>query len=117
LIYRKSFCARKSRFAGGLNLKNRASKWCPRWFGNNEDNMKSLDKLVSDTEVAAELGVTSMSLWRWDRDIKMIGLGWPVPVRLNRRKFRSRAALEAFKAKLVDLAIQERAAITRRQRG
>jgi hypothetical protein len=43
----------------------------------------------------------------------MIGLGWPLPIKMNRRKFRSRRALDAFKINLAALALQERDALLR----
>jgi hypothetical protein len=50
-----------------------------------------------------------MSLWRWDHSEKMIGLGWPPAVRLNKLyKCRSRRQLEVFKQNMVRLAITER---------
>jgi hypothetical protein len=46
----------------------------------------------------------------------MADLGWPVPIKINRRKFRSRAALDAFKQSLVDRAVKDRAVLTRQVR-
>jgi hypothetical protein len=55
------------------------------------------DTLVPDPQVQKEFGVTAMSIWRWDRDLELIKLGWPPPIRIRSRKFRSRIALENFK--------------------
>ena len=55
------------------------------------------DTLVPDPQVQKEFGVTAMSIWRWDRDPELIKLGWPPPIRIRSRKFRSRIALENFK--------------------
>jgi len=71
------------------------------------------DVWVPEGTVCAELGLTSMSLWRYDRDAKMIALGWPLPIKMNRRKFRSRRALDAFKANLAALALKQRDALLR----
>lgn len=66
------------------------------------------DVLVPDPVVAAEFGTTLMGLWRWDRDPRKAAMGWPPPIKPGRRKFRSRAALEAFKANLLQKALRER---------
>src|SRR6476620_9035175 len=55
------------------------------------------DTLVPDPQVQKEFSVTAMSIWRWDRDPALIKLGWPPPIRIRSRKFRSRTALENFK--------------------
>ena len=36
-----------------------------------------VEELVPDPQVAQELGVSLMTLWRWDRDSEMAALGWP----------------------------------------
>ena len=70
------------------------------------------DSLVPDTLVAVELGVSTMTVWRWDNEDAdadaVAALGWPPPVVYRRRKFRSRQALEAFKKNLLDRAVKER---------
>jgi hypothetical protein len=68
------------------------------------------DDLVADAVVASEFSITAMSMWRWDRDKKLLDLGWPLPVRIRTRKFRSRRALETFKHNLQQQAIARRAA-------
>ncbi len=60
------------------------------------------DTLVPDTLVLKEFGISSMSLWRWDHDPD---LGFPPPIRIRRRKFRSRLALEEFKTRMIRSAI------------
>lgn len=67
------------------------------------------DELVPDSKVIRELGITAMSLWRWDRDATLIAAGWPPPIRIRSRKFRSRHALESFKAAMARRAIAQRA--------
>ena len=67
------------------------------------------DTLVPDPQVQKEFGVTAMSIWRWDRDPELIKLGWPPPIRIRCRKFRSRIALENFKRVITRLAIEQRA--------
>jgi predicted DNA-binding transcriptional regulator AlpA len=53
------------------------------------------DPLIPDPQVQKELGISAMTLWRWDRDPK---LGFPPPIRIRRRKYRRRSALNRFKA-------------------
>ena len=64
--------------------------------------MKKPDQLVPDPVVWREFGVTSMTLWRWTRDPIM---GFPPPIKLKRgrgtRNYRSRAALESFKQRMI----------------
>ena len=68
----------------------------------------SHDTLVPDPQVQKEFGVTAMSIWRWDRDPELIELGWPPPIRIRFRKFRSRNALENFKRVMARRAIEQR---------
>ena len=58
------------------------------------------DELVPDPQVYREFNITAMAGWRWDRDEELIALGWPTPIRIRSRKFRSRRALENFKANM-----------------
>jgi|RhiMetdeSRZDD1v2_1073273.scaffolds.fasta_scaffold300146_1 hypothetical protein len=69
----------------------------------------SHDTLVPDPQVQKEFGVTAMSIWRWDRDPELVKLGWPPPIRIRSRKFRSRIALENFKGVMARRAIEQRA--------
>jgi hypothetical protein len=67
------------------------------------------DELVPDNVAAQECGgVSRMSVFRWDRDPRMIELGWPPRVMLNGRGYRSRKLLERFKANLMARAIAAR---------
>ena len=63
------------------------------------------DELVPDPQVWRELGVTSMTGWRYTRDPK---LGFPPPIKIRTRNFRSRRMLEEFKAALLRKALAER---------
>jgi hypothetical protein len=63
------------------------------------------DELVPDPEVCREFNVTAMTLWRWDRDVK---LKFPPPVQIRRRNFRSRRQLELFKTQLMRKALETR---------
>ena len=40
----------------------------------------SVTDLIPDPQVAKELNVSLMSLWRYDRDSNLIEAGWPAPV-------------------------------------
>jgi hypothetical protein len=53
------------------------------------------DEFVPDTNVCREFGITAMTLWRWDHDER---LRFPPAIKIRRRNFRSRRALEEFKA-------------------
>jgi hypothetical protein len=62
--------------------------------------------LVPDSEVLREFGISTMTLWRWDQDL---ALGFPPPIRIRKRKFRSRNRLNEFKVLLLRNAIERRA--------
>jgi len=52
------------------------------------------DKLITAAEVRARFGgISDMSLWRWLADE---ALGFPRPVRIQRRRFFREAEIEAF---------------------
>jgi predicted DNA-binding transcriptional regulator AlpA len=64
------------------------------------------DEWVPDPVVWREFGVTSMTLYRWTKDES---LGFPQPVKIRTKNFRSRRALEDFKARMMRDAISQRA--------
>lgn len=64
------------------------------------------DELVPDPQVWRELGITSMTGWRYTHDPK---LNFPPPIKIRTRNFRSRRQLEAFKARLLRDAMSRRA--------
>jgi hypothetical protein len=66
------------------------------------------DTFVADSVVARELGVSTMTLWRYDHDNKMIDAGWPAKIVMGRRNYRSRKALEEFKANMLGHAMLAR---------
>jgi hypothetical protein len=70
------------------------------------------DEMVPDRKMRAELHVSAMTVWRWDRDPALAALGWPPLIRIAGgkvgRKYRSRFQLENFKANLVQRAIAQR---------
>jgi hypothetical protein len=66
------------------------------------------DSLVPDPVVGAEFGVGPMGLNRWDSDATMAELGWPPPIYIRKRKYRSRRKLEAFKEAMLRRSIRDR---------
>jgi hypothetical protein len=67
------------------------------------------DELVPDPIVACEFNVTLMTLWRWTQDPK---LGFPPRIKIRKRNFRSRGAIEEFKHRVMRQAIAARAGET-----
>jgi hypothetical protein len=66
-----------------------------------------LDGLVADPAVAMEFGnISLMTLYRWTNDPT---LGFPPPIKIRTKNFRSRRALDDFKARLMRDAISKRA--------
>jgi len=51
------------------------------------------DVLIPDPQVCKRYSVTAMTLWRWDHNPT---LGFPPPVRINRRKYRSNKRLRQW---------------------
>jgi hypothetical protein len=68
----------------------------------------TVDRLVPDPKVAEEFSVTLMTMFRWDNDPAKAALGWPPKVRIGRRNYRHRSALELFKQNLMRRALAER---------
>jgi predicted DNA-binding transcriptional regulator AlpA len=64
------------------------------------------DQLVPDPQVWRELGVSSMTGWRWSRDVE---LDFPPAIQIRGRNFRSRRLLELWKARMLRRAIAARA--------
>jgi len=64
------------------------------------------DSWVPDPAVRREFGICEMTLSRWSADPR---LGFPPPIKINRRCYRSRQLLDAFKERLMQEAIQRRA--------
>jgi hypothetical protein len=57
-----------------------------------------LDELIPDPQVWKMFGISSMTGWRWTHDPV---LGFPPAIKIRTRNFRSRAALEAWREKMV----------------
>jgi hypothetical protein len=64
------------------------------------------DQLVPDKVVCREFGVTPMTIYRWDRSLKLAAMGWEPPVKINDRNYRWRSRLERFKANLRDFGLR-----------
>ena len=56
------------------------------------------DELVPDTAVTKEFNVTLMTLWRWTNDAE---LGFPPAIKIRSRNYRSRRAIDEFKARML----------------
>jgi hypothetical protein len=68
----------------------------------NEDH----DTWVPDTVVNEEFGISRMGLRRWTKDPR---LGFPPPIKIRTKNYRSRRALEQWKERMVQDAIRKRA--------
>jgi hypothetical protein len=66
------------------------------------------DVFVPDAEFARELGVTLMSIWRYDHDPQLVKFGWPAKVTIRKRNFRSRNQIEKYKATMLRSAMARR---------
>jgi predicted DNA-binding transcriptional regulator AlpA len=64
------------------------------------------DQFVPDAQVARELGITLMTLWRYDHDES---LNFPPPIKIRNKNYRSRLALEAWKQDMLKRALEQRA--------
>jgi hypothetical protein len=62
------------------------------------------DSFVPDPQVRSEFNVSDMTLMRWTANKK---LGFPPPIKINGRNFRSRRELEKFKQGLLQQAIKD----------
>ena len=61
------------------------------------------DDLVPDPKIMKEFSLDPMKLWRWDHNPE---IGFPPKIRIGGRNYRSRRAIEAFKAELLRRAIE-----------
>ena len=50
-------------------------------------------RYLPDPKVCQRYDVTPMTLWRWDNDPT---IGFPKPIRINKRKYRDESDLEAW---------------------
>jgi hypothetical protein len=60
---------------------------------------------IPNVKVAERYQVTTMCLWRWNRNEKMRELGWPPDVNINGRKYKHAAALDQFDENLQAAAL------------
>lgn len=63
------------------------------------------DELVPDPQVWREFDISSMTGWRWSSNSE---LGFPPPIKIRNRNYRSRRQLEEFKRRMLRRAIAER---------
>ena len=56
------------------------------------------DELVPDPAVIKEFRITLMTIWRWSNDSD---LGYPPAIKIRNRNYRSRRALDDFKARML----------------
>jgi hypothetical protein len=66
------------------------------------------DSFVADPDVARELSVSLVTIWRYDHSTELREMGWPLKVQIGKRNFRSRRQLENFKAAMLRRALAER---------
>ena len=64
------------------------------------------DTFIPDPQVWKELGISSMTGWRWQRDP---GLNFPPAIQIRGRNFRSRRQLERWKDEMLRRSIGGRA--------
>jgi hypothetical protein len=75
---------------------------------------EKIDHLVPDRQAREEVGgISAMSLWRWDHHRPE--LGFPPAIKINGRNYRSRLALEEFKARMIAEALQSRSDVKDRR--
>jgi hypothetical protein len=67
-----------------------------------EADDETVDHLVPDIVIRREFGLSKMAMWRWDQDDE---LGFPPAVNIRGKNYRSRKAIEAFKALMMERAI------------
>lgn len=84
-----------------MDIILRASPSSGRITWSSSHGLEIDDNLVPDPVVAKELNVTTMTLWRWTNDAE---LGFPKPIKIRERNYRSRRALEEFKARMMQRA-------------
>jgi hypothetical protein len=87
-----------------------ARDWRPTVTKRHECRLEDdIDSFVPEARVREEFDVTAMTLYRWDHDRD---LGFPPPITIRGRKYRSRKQLQEFKERQIKLAIVNRKAIT-----
>jgi hypothetical protein len=75
---------------------------------STENTGEMPDQFVADPDVACELGISLMSIWRYDHSAELAEMGWPAKVSMRKRNFRSRHQLEQFKNNMLRRAMAER---------
>jgi hypothetical protein len=75
------------------------------------------DVWVPDPEFIREFGISNMTKMRYDVDPELVQMGWPPPMRIKERNFRSRRIIEKFKANMLKRAIEQRRKLFPKQQG
>jgi predicted DNA-binding transcriptional regulator AlpA len=71
---------------------------------SSENVADAIDTFVPDPQVWRELGISSMTGWRWQRDPD---LHFPPRIQIRGRNFRSRKQLERWKGEMLRQSIGE----------
>jgi hypothetical protein len=79
------------------------------------DSVVRTRPLIRDPDIRRDLGISKMTTHRWDRDPRMMAIGWPPPVYIGRYKFRDSVQYAKFKARLAREAIARREALLKEQ--
>lgn len=72
------------------------------------EDSSDFDSFVPERVVLEEFDITSMTAHRWDKDDELRRLGWPPPMYIRGRKYRSRKLLQEFKQRYLKQAIANR---------
>jgi hypothetical protein len=83
---------------------------------SDDTETAEIGALIPDPEVFADLRISAMTGWRWDRDKTMIALGWPPPIYRGRYKHRDANRYQKFKANLLQQAIKRRNTLFQKKR-
>jgi hypothetical protein len=64
----------------------------------NAPGVENFDRLVPDPKARLELGgISAMTFWRWDHEPERAPPRWEAPVKIGKRNYRRRSAIEAVK--------------------
>ncbi len=65
-------------------------------------------KLIPDPTTAEHYEVSLRTLARWDRDLRLRDLGWPLALKIRGRNYRDQDQLDRFDAAVRRQALAER---------
>jgi hypothetical protein len=75
---------------------------------HNPIDPDNVDTFVADPDAALELGVSLVTMWRYDHSAELVDAGWPPKIQIRKRNYRSRHQLEQFKRTMLKKAIADR---------